>query len=477
MTDAPLSRRADDSVALTRSLSHGQMAMIAMGSALGTGLFLGSGAAIGMAGPAVIVSFAIGSLIAATIALTMGEMASRYPVRGGFGTLAAKFLSPFWGYLTRWLYWIVTMCVTVAELVACAAYLQFWFPSVSMPVGIAVFAALVVGVNVFSVGSFGVVEFFLSSIKVIAVLVFIVVGLFFVFVGTSSTPATGLANWTNDGGFMPAGFTGVWLAMSAVMFSFGGIELLSVSAAEAKNPAKSIRTAAQTTVARLSFFYVVAIGIVVALVPWQKASHADGVEASPFVLVFANAGIPAAASVTNFLVLVAALSAANANLYASSRMMHSLSVDRLAPGPASITSKRGVPLVAMAMTVAAIVLVIVLAVFGVEGLFGYLMSIVVFSVVIVWMLILVTYLRYLPTRDGTETFHAPGGQVLAIVGLIGLVFVFSTVVAVPSMTMAALLGTPAVALVALVYALGLRNRVDMAEIDRSFAEADAAREV
>ena len=127
--------RLPDEHTLARSLGHGQMAMIAMGSALGTGLFLGSGGAIALAGPAVIVCFAAGSLIAACIALCMGEMASRHPVRGGFGTLAAHYLSPFWGYLTRWLYWIVTVCVTGAELVACAAYLAYWVPAVPIWAG------------------------------------------------------------------------------------------------------------------------------------------------------------------------------------------------------------------------------------------------------------------------------------------------------------------------------------------------------
>ena len=462
-------------VGLSRTLSHRQMAMIAMGSALGTGLFLGSGQAIAVAGPAVIISFAIGSAIAATIALTMGEMASRYPVRGGFGTLAARFLSPFWGYLVRWLYWFVTLCVTGAELVACATYLQYWFPQVHLGWGILVFAVAVIAVNLYSVNSFGVIEFFLSSIKVIAVLAFIIVGLFFVFVGTGSHPAPGLQNWTNDGGFLPNGIGAVWLAMSIVMFSFGGIELLSVSAAEAKNPARSIRVAAQTTIVRLAFFYVMAIGIVVALVPWQSAAQADGVEQSPFVRVFDYAGIPGAASITNFVVLIAALSAANANLYASSRMMHSLSVDRLGPAFARYTTRRNVPLAAMSLTIVFIVAVAILAATGVGNIFGLLMAIVVFSVTLVWALILVTYIAYRPTRDGLETFHAPGGTVMAVLGLIGLVFVFSTVVAVESMTLAAMLGVPAVALMAIAYAAVFRRRVDAAEIDESFVEAEQAR--
>ena len=178
-----------DDHTLARSLGHGQMAMIAMGSALGTGLFLGSGEAIGIAGPAVIVSFAIGALIAATVALAMGEMASRHPVRGGFGTLAAHYLSPFWGYLSRWLYWIVTIAVTGAELVACAAYLSYWFPAVPIWAGILLFAALIIGINLASVGSFGVIEFALSSIKVVAVLVFILIGAFLVIFGLPSAPS------------------------------------------------------------------------------------------------------------------------------------------------------------------------------------------------------------------------------------------------------------------------------------------------
>ncbi|MDO5635505.1 MAG: amino acid permease, partial [Micrococcus sp.] len=293
------------------------MAMIAMGSALGTGLFLGSGQAIGLAGPAVIISFAIGAVIAATIALSMGEMASRYPVRGGFGTLAARFLSPFWGYLTRWLYWFVTVAVTGTELVACATYLGYWFPQVPMWAGVLLFAAIILGINLISVGSFGVVEFFLSSIKVIAVLVFILVGAFLVAFGMPDAPAPGLENMTAHGGFLPGGLAGIWLAMSVVMFSFGGIELLSITAAEAKNPAVAIRSAARTTIIRLAFFYVAALAIIVALVPWMEVSSGDGsVQASPFVLVFDSIGVPGAAALTNAIVLIAALSAANANLYA-----------------------------------------------------------------------------------------------------------------------------------------------------------------
>lgn len=452
------------------------MAMIAMGSALGTGLFLGSGSAIGMAGPAVILCFAFGSMIAVTIALAMGEMASRYPVQGGFGTLAARYLSPYWGYLVRWLYWIVTVAVTAVEIVACATYLGFWFPQVPLWAGIVIFAAIIVGVNLASVKSFGVIEFYLSSIKVIAVVLFILVGLLLVFVGLPSAPAAGLDNWTADGGFFPFGLSGVWMAMSIVMFSFGGIELLSITAAEAKNPARSIRTAAQSTVIRLSLFYVLAIGIVVALVPWVKASGAGGdVHQSPFVMVFELVGVPQAASVTNFIVLVAALSAANANVYAGSRFLHSLAADHLAPRALGWTTSRGVPVPGIAVHSIGIIATVLLAVSGIGGIFPMLMSVVTFSVVLVWALILVTYLVYARTRDGRELFRMPGGSATAIAGLVGLAIVFSTVLAVERMQIAAAVGIPFVAIVTIAYWLVFRRRVSVAAINESFEEAEKAR--
>lgn len=461
---------------LRRSLTHRQMAMIAMGSALGTGLFMGSGDAIAVAGPAVIISFAIGSAIAMVIALAMGEMASRYPVQGGFGTLAAKYLSPFWGYLVRWLYWIVTVGVTAAELYACALYLQFWVPELPQWVGVAVLGAVLVAINLFSVKSFGIIEFWLSSIKVIAVIVFIAVGLLLVFVGLPSAPAAGLGNLTNDGGFMPNGFGGVWVSMALVMFSFGGIEMLSISAAEAEDPARSIRTAAQSTVVRLSFFYVVAISLIVALVPWQVASGANGdVRLSPFVMVFDQLGIPAAAGLTNLIVVITALSAANANVYAGSRFLHSLSSDSLAPKFFARTAGNGVPLRAVLGSSIGIVAVVILAVTGVGHIFELLMAVVLFALTCVWALILVSYIRYYPSRDGAELFRAPGGRVTVIFGLVGLAAVFSTVVVMERMQLAAAVGIPFVLLVTVGWFAVFRARFTDSAVKAALEEAERAR--
>jgi L-asparagine transporter-like permease len=461
---------------LARSLGHGQMAMIAMGSALGTGLFLGSGEAIGIAGPAVIISFALGSLIAATIALSMGEMASRHPVRGGFGTLAAHYLSPFWGYLSRWLYWIVTVCVTGAELVACAAYLAYWVPGIPIWAGILLFAAVIIVINLTSVGSFGVVEFFLSSIKVIAVFLFILIGLVLVFVGLPDAPASGVTQLASDGGFAPMGWASVWIALSVVMFSFGGIELLSITAAEAKDPARSIRTAARTTIVRLAFFYVFCIGIVLCLVPWRTAaSTREDVATSPFVMVFDQLGIPGAAHITNLLVLIAALSAANANLYAGSRMIHSLASDGLAPRFAAHTTARRVPVVGIALSSLGLLGAALLAFSGVGGVFGYMMSLVVFAVIFVWALILCTFIAYRRRGITGATFRVPGGMVTAGIGLVGLLAVFATVAVRPSMQVAAAVGFPAVLIATVLYFAVARRRVNPADIEEAFAEAESMR--
>lgn len=448
------------------------MAMIAMGSALGTGLFLGSGAAIGIAGPAVILTFAIGSLIAACIAACMGEMASRHPVRGGFGTLASHFLTPFCGYLTRWCYWFVTVAVTGSELVAVATYLTFWWPQVPLWLGILVFAALILVLNLISVRSFGIVEFALSSIKVIAIFVFIVLGILLVTLGLPGQEAAGTGNLTADGGFLPHGFSAVWLALSVVMFSFGGIELISVTAAEAKDPGRSVRTAARTIMIRLAFFYVVAIAIIVCLIPWRTAAEGGSVSQSPFVLVFEQIGIPAAAGITNFIVLIAALSAANANLYAGGRLLHSLSVDRMAPHPLGRTSRRQVPVRAVLVSTAGIIAAAVMAATGVGNVFILMVSIVTFAVLVVWGLILVSYISYWRTRDRRAPFTAPGGPVTAVIGLIGVGSVMATVLVVPDMQLAAGVGIPFILMLSIAYLTVVRHRMDPQAPARAVAQVE-----
>lgn len=452
---------------LARSLSHEQITMIALGSALGTGLFLGSGAAIGIAGPAVIISYAIGSMIAAIIASAAGEMAVRFPVRGGFGAMAGRYLGPFGGYVSRWTYWATTVCVSGAELVAVSTYLKFWWPEFPLWVGILGFGVVVLLLNASSVKSFGSVEFVLSGIKVLAVIAFIVIGLLLIFFGLPSHPATGVGNLTAHG-FMPHGASSIWLALAVVMFSFGGIELVSISAAEAKDPVRSVRAAGKATVWRLSTFYVLAMFVIMCLMPLDEAEKGGELSSSPFVQVFDQVGIPAAAAIINFIVLVAALSAANANVYAATRLLHSLAGEGMAPKGLRRTARNGIPLRALGVSSVGILLVVVLALFT-ENVFLIMMSVITTFVLVVWALILVSFIAYRRQAGPSKTFRLLGGPAMAGVGILGLAAIMVAVFLSPDMRIAGLFGLAFFAIISVIYFGAVRKHVQMDQ--RAFDEA------
>lgn len=457
---------------LSRSLSHGQMTMIALGLAVGTGLFLGSGGAIKIAGPAAIISYAIGSLIAAIIGACAGEMAVRYPVRGGFGTIAGRYLGPFAGYLTRWAYWITMVPLTGAELVAVGKYMGFWYPQIPLWVWVVVSGLIIVGLNITSVKSFGILEFFLSSIKVTAVIVFILFGLLFIFFGLPSAPATGVENLTNDGGFIPNGPASIWLALAIVMFSFGGIEMISISAAEAKDAARAVSSSAKAMMYRLATFYVGAMFVILCIMPWQQAANLDGeISTSPFVQVFSVLGIPAIASITNFVVLTAALSGANAALYGATRLMHALAHDRMAFGVLARTTRRGIPAGALLVSMTGSLVAVVMAVTGVGHIFEYMMSLVTFNVLVTWFMILLAYLFFKKAEGNASPFRVFGGRVTACLGLVGVLATVAAMFALGEMNVPLMVGIAFFATLSLVYFVSVRKH--QTSDDSAFDEASA----
>ncbi|MGW6551808.1 amino acid permease, partial [Streptomyces sp. NPDC055051] len=418
---------------LVRSLTHRQTTMIGLGSALGTGLFLGSGSAISVAGPAVIVSYVIGAVLVAIIAVLLGEMSAAHPVQGSFGTVAHRYLGPWAGFLSRWLYWFSAVVVIGTEVVASALYIRWWWPEVPMSAAILVIAAVVLAVNVISVKSFGTTEFWLSTVKVVALCAFILCAALLVVFGLPDTEATGFAHLTGDGGFLPHGASSIWLAMSIVMFAYAGFEVVAIASAEAADPQRTIRTAMRQLAWRLAFFYLLSITLVLALIPWRTLAGGDGsVESSPFVRVFTEVGVPAAATVTNAVVLIAAMSAANAHLYGASRLLHSLGSDGLAPAPLARLSRRGVPAAALAASTLGIAVAALLAFYDVSGLFGILMSIAIFAVLLVWLLILASYVAFRRHRNAHPEeftgFSIPGGDKLAVVATVGVLAVAATAV-------------------------------------------------
>lgn len=452
-----------ESRGLVRSLTHRQTTMIGLGSALGTGLFLGSGSAIGAAGPGVIISYAIGAFLVAVIAVLLGEMSAAHPVRGSFGAIAHKYLGPWAGFVTSWTYWFSAIVVIGTEVVASALYIRWWWPGIPMGVAILAVAAVVLAVNITNVKSFGTTEFWLSTVKVTALCAFVLCAAFLVFFGLPDTDATRFTHLTDDGGFVPHGAKSIWIAMSVVMFAYAGFEVVAIASTEAADPQRTIRTAMRQLAWRLSLFYVLSITLVVALIPWRRLASGDGsVEASPFVRVFSDVGVPAAATLTNLVVLIAAVSAANAHLYGASRLLHSLGADGLAPAPLARLTGRGVPAIALAASTLGIAAAALLAFYDVGGIFSILMSIALFAVLLVWLLILASYVAFRRHRDAHPDeftgFSVPGGPKLAVVAAAGVLAVAATAIEVPDMRQAAGVGLAFTAALLVGYAAVARHR-------------------
>ena len=436
---------------LVRSLSHRTMLMIGLGSALGTGLFFGSGSAIGAAGPAAIVSYALGATLIAIIGLAMGEMATAHPVPGSFGVVTGRYLGEWAGYVSRWCYWAASVIALGGEVVAAGAYLQYWWPNVSLTWFIVLVGAAILIINVLSVRSFGRAEVAFSTLKVTALVAFILVALILAFVGVPGHPAVGLKHLSDHGGFMPNGLESIWLAMSIVMFAFVGVEVIPIAAAEAADPRRSVRSAMRALVGRLAFFYVLSVFLIVTLNSWTDVAKANGLEASPFVRAFDAVGLPAAAGIMNAIILVAALSTGNAQLYGAARLVHSLAWDRLAPSFLAHTTRRGVPIPATIVSALGLVSACYLAETGVANIFEKLASIAIFSVLVVWLLSLAAYIAFRRAADTDGSVHLPGGVASAAVGIVGILAVMATAFKVPPMRDAALIGGAWVLFLVVVY--------------------------
>ncbi len=435
---------------LQRALSTRQLTMIAIGGAIGTGLFMGSGIAIGYAGPAVLISFAIAALIAFLMMLCLSEMSVAHPTAGSFGIYAEKYLGSWAGFVVRYTYWAAQVIAIGGEATAVAIYMHYWFPGIPKWLWIVAFALGLVYVNARSVGNFGRFEYWFAMIKVVAIIIFIVLGISLIMgIGTQGV---GFSNFTSHHGFMPNGFHGVWMAVLMAIFSFYGVEVIAVTSGEAKEPEKAIPRSMRAMVVRLILFYLLSIAVMLAIVPWDQ-SGAQIVSESPFVIVFDKLGIPAAAGIMNFVVLTAALSSMNTNLYLCTRMIFSLSRGGYAPKVFGQINRSGVPLRALLVSSVGLLVAIILNVFT-PAAFNDLFGIAIFGGIFVWIMIFVTFLRFRPkTKDWNLTFKAPLFPVVPIVGALLLVAVLITMATDSNWVSAWYFGAPFIVLCVLVYFL------------------------
>jgi aromatic amino acid transport protein AroP len=388
---------------LQRHLKNRHIQLIAMGGAIGTGLFLGSAHIIQSAGPSIILGYLIGGLIAFLIMRQLGEMIVHEPVTGSFSYFAFKYWGKFPGFLTGWNYWILYILVVMTELTAIGKYINFWWPHIPAWLSVLSFFGLITIMNLTNVKIYGESEFWLSMIKVVAIIAMILFGLFLIFTADSQSTIS-ITNLWAHGGFFPNGFDGLFYMLAFMMFAFGGIELISMAAAETENPDKNIPRAVNQTVIRVFLFYICSLAILLSLVPWNQLNLGD-LEHSPFVMIFNLIGIDWAAHLLNFIILTASLSVCNSGMYANSRMLLGLAEQGNAPQVFKVLNKQGIPVPAVLFSAFLIFGCVILNYFVPEKALSYLIYIVVAAAVLNWMMISLIHLKFRKTMklEGIKT--------------------------------------------------------------------------
>jgi amino acid transporter, AAT family len=453
---------------LRRGLGKTQIVMIGLGGAIGTGLFMGSALAIGYAGPAVILSYVLAGFVALVMVFSLSEMAVVHPTAGSFGTYAEAYLNPWAGFVVRYTYWIAQVIAIGGEAVAAGLYMGLWFPGVPVWLWALGFCLVLVYFNSRSVNNFGTVESWFALIKVAAIVLFIILGAARIFGGGHA--ATAMRNLTGlPGGFFPKGFSGMWMGVIVGIFSFNGIEVIAVTSGEARDPQVAIPAALRSMLLRLFVFYVLAVTVIVTTTPWT-ATGVRVVAQSPFVSVFQHSGIAHAAALMNFVVISAALSSMNTNIYLCSRMLFSLSRGHYAPQGLGGLSRRGTPLAAVLISGACILVAAGVSIFT-PNAYGYLLGVALFAAILVWMFILLSHLSFRRHHLASELpVRMPLFPWMQYAGLLMLAAILLTMGLDPNLYVSWVYGVPWLILISAAYFLW-RARSRRAHASRAAARA------
>jgi amino acid transporter, AAT family len=428
---------------LVRQLSAAQQAMMALGGAIGTGLFLATGLSVNVAGPAVIISYIIVAGISLLLGQALIQMAVAHPTAGAFGVYAGMYVSPFAGYAVRVSYWLMQIIATGAQLVAASIYMAYWFPGVPGAVWVLAFAVVLIYANSRTVGLLGTIEYWLVMIKVVAVAAFIGLAVL-VILGLTGEPAIGLRTVTAHGGFAPFGLAGVWLGCCFVIYSFIGVEIVGVTSGEAEDPSRTIPRAMVRMILGLSAIYIVTIGLLVALTPWNQLGTGE----SPFVSVLRSLGIPGAAGVMNFVVLSAALSSSNANLYLISRTLFSLARAGFVPASLGDVTAHGAPVNALLVSGIGLGAAVLVRALWPDSAYVWFFGVALFGALFVWLMIFVTHIA----------FRAPTIPIASCIGAVLIAAILISTWWVPGLESTLLAGGPWLLLLAIGYRLSLARR-------------------
>lgn len=453
--------------ALNRGLSTRHIRFIALGSAIGTGLFYGSAAAIKQAGPSVLLAYLIGG---AAIYLTMralGEMAVRNPVSGSFGHYASCYLGRFPGFLTGWSYAFSMLMVCLADVTAFGVYMSLWFPDTPRWIWVLSIVLGIGALNLCSVRIFGEMEFWLSLLKVAAIIAMIGGGFAVLLFGIQlgdGQHSVGLSNLWAYGGFFPNGLEGMIASFTIVMFAFGGIEVIGITAGEAKYPQRMIPKAINSVPLRILIFYILTLLVLLMLFPWSGI----GSQGSPFVQIFSGLGINSAATVLNLVVISAVFSAINSDIFSAGRMMYGMAAIGQAPAAFASTSRFGVPWMTVLVMSVALLFGVLLNYLVPEELFLVFASLVTFSVVWVWLMILLSQMAMRRSMSPEEIaalgFPVPFGAAGQVCAVLFMLFIFVVLGAFAQTRLALYVGVGWLALLSLAYWVWIRPNTALTDV-------------
>ncbi|MEU5654490.1 amino acid permease [Streptomyces sp. NPDC047737] len=409
--------------ALTRGLKQRHLSMIALGGVIGAGLFVGSGAGIAAAGPSIVVAYAVSGLLVMFVMRMLGEMSAANPASGSFSVHAERAIGPWAGFTAGWSFWVL-LCVAVGlEGIGAAQIVTGWLPGTPEWAWVALFMLVFLGTNLAAVKNFGEFEFWFAALKVVAIALFLVLGLLAILGVLPGTDSPGTANLTGDGGFMPNGSEGLIIGLLASVFAYGGLETVTIAAAESENPVRGVATAVRTAMWRIAVFYIGSMAVIVTLVPWDDPKVA---EVGPFYAMLDHLGIGGAAEIMNVVILVALLSAMNANIYGSSRMACSLVARGQGPKILGKVSS-GVPRNAVLASSVFGFLCVLLSYWRPDDVFPWLLNMIGAVILVVWIFIAVSQLvlrkrleREAPDRLVVRMWLFPGLTVLALVAMTGI---------------------------------------------------------
>jgi histidine transporter len=449
---------------MQRGLTARHIRFIALGSAIGTGLFYGSASAIQMAGPSVLLAYLIAGAAVYMVMRALGEMAVHNPVSGSFGQYATSYLGPLAGFLTGWTYAFEMIVVCLADVTAFGIYMGFWFPDVPRWIWVLSIIFFIGALNLCTVKVFGEMEFWLSIIKVGAIVAMILAGFGIMLFGFGlAEGGTGMQNLWAHGGFMPNGISGLIASFAVVVFAFGGIEIIGVTAGEAQNPQRTIPRAINAVPLRILLFYVLTLFVLMAIFPWPQI----GSQGSPFVQIFDSLGISSAAAILNVVVITAAVSAINSDIFGAGRMLYGMSKQGQAPAGFAKLSRHGVPWMTVVVMAAALLIGVLLNYLIPENVFLLIASIATFATVWVWLMILLSQVGMRRQMGREETaalkFPVPLWPVAPAAAIAFMLFIFGVLAYFPKTQPALWVGLVWIVLLIIAYWCWVKPKTPQAQ--------------